>query len=85
LTELEEVVVKLTDLNVKNVIFDLHELVDSLIELVKNDQDGVTKDLTLGVTNLNLGELVELDDGSSEMHDVLASLREAVKTHEQGI
>lgn len=41
--------------------------------------------LSLGVTDFNLLELVELDDGAGQMHDILASFREGIKSHEQSI
>lgn len=39
--------------------------------------------LSLGVTDFNLLELIELNDGASQVHDVLASLREGIKPHKK--
>jgi hypothetical protein len=41
--------------------------------------------LTFGVTNINFLKSRELHDGAGEMHDVLASFRERIKSNEQGV
>jgi len=53
--------------------------------LLEDALHGGSQSLTLGVTDLNLLQLVELDDGRSQVHNVLAPLREGVESDEQGI
>lgn len=85
LAELEEVVVELTLLDVENVVLDEHEVINSLGELTEDSHDGGGHSLTLGVTDFNLLELAKLIDGTSEVHDVLASLGEGIKADKERV
>ena len=62
LSELEEVIVKLSSLNIHDVIFDLHEFLDSLFEFFVDLFDCLSQGVTLGVTDINLRQLLELND-----------------------
>jgi hypothetical protein len=42
-----------------------------------------SKSFTFSITNFNLLELVELHDGACQMHDVLASFQERIKSNKQ--
>lgn len=84
LSELEEIVSELLLLNVHDVVVNEHELLDGLSEFGLNGDDGLGHGLTLGVANFNSLELVELDDRLGQLHDVLASLDEGIKTDKEG-
>jgi len=62
LSELEEVVIEVSLLDVHDVVLDGHELINGLRELVEDPKDSGGQGLTLGVTNVDLLELAELDD-----------------------
>ncbi len=83
LSELEEIVSKLLLLDVHHVVVDEHEFFDSLSELSLDIDNCLRHGLSFGVTNLNSLELVELDDGLSQLHNVLASLDEGVEADEE--
>jgi len=74
LSEFVEVVVELPFLNIHDVVLYSHELFNSLVEFFKDLIDSCGQSLTFSVTNFYLLQLVELNDGAGEMHDVLASL-----------
>ena len=83
--ELVEVVIELALLNVHNVIADSHEFFNSFVEFFEDLHNGCSELFTLGVTNFDLLELVELNDSACEVHDVLAALLEGIKADEQGV
>jgi hypothetical protein len=85
LTELEEVVLELSALDVHDVELDTSEGLDGSVEFVENAGDRLGHGLTLGVSDLNLLELVELHDGAGQVHDVLASLAEGVEADEESV
>ena len=85
LTELEEVVIELVDLDVHNVEADFHELVNSQVEFRLNGLDAGGHLLSFGVTNLDLLQFVELLDGTSQVHDILASLGEGVEADKESV
>jgi hypothetical protein len=76
LSELVEVIIESSLFDVHDVVFNLHEVLNGSSELFVDLDDGSRKGLTLGVTNLNLLELLELHDGVGQVHNVLASLLE---------
>jgi hypothetical protein len=76
LSELVEVIIESSLFDVHDVVFNLHEVLNGSSELFVDLNDGSRKGLTLGVTNLNLLELLELHDGVGQVHNVLASLLE---------
>jgi hypothetical protein len=45
----------------------------------------ISKSSTFGVSDFDLIELFELQNGVCKMHDVLASLKEAIESDEQSI
>jgi hypothetical protein len=85
LAEVEEVVIELTVLDVHDVVGDGHELINDKVEFVKNLGQRLAHGGTLGVTNFDLAELLELLDGASQVHDVHAAFREGVKTNEESV
>jgi hypothetical protein len=85
LTELEEVVIELVDLDVHNVEADFHELKNGRVEFLLNGLNVGGHLLSFGVTDLDLLQLVELLDGTSQVHDVLASLGEGVETDKESV
>lgn len=85
LAELVEVVIEGSLFNVHDVVGDLHELLDGNIELSVDLDDGVGKSLTLGVTDLNLLKLLELDHSVGQVHDVLASLLEGIQSNKESV
>ena len=62
LSELEEVVVEVSLLDVHDVVRDGHEVFNSLGELIEDPKDSGGQGLTFGVTNVNLLQLAELDN-----------------------
>jgi hypothetical protein len=76
LSELVEVIIESSLFDVHDVVFNLHEVLNGSSELFVDLNDSSRKGLTLGVTNLNLFELLELHDGVGQVHNVLASLLE---------
>ena len=74
MSELIEVIIERSLLNVHDVIFDLTEFIDSYLEFSEDLFKTVSKSSTFGVSDLNLIKSLELLDGACEMHDVLASL-----------
>jgi hypothetical protein len=74
LSEFVEVVIELSLLNIHDVILHLHEFSSRLVELLKDSVDTGSKSFTFGVTDFNLVDAFELDDGLDEMDNVLASL-----------
>jgi hypothetical protein len=78
LSELEEVVSELFLLNVHHIVVDEHELLNSLSELSLNSDDGLRHGFSLSVSNLDSLQLVELNDGLSQLHDVLAPFDEGI-------
>ena len=85
LAELEEVIVKLTLLNVHNVISDRCELVTGLDELSQNGSDRVGQGLTLSVSDLDLVKLHELLNGASQLHNILAAFLETIKANKERV
>lgn len=85
LAELKEVVVELTLLDVKNVVLNEHEIVDSLSKLVEDGKNVGGHGLSLGVTNFDLLELAKLGDGTGQVHDILAALSKGVKTNKESV
>ena len=84
LAELEEVVSELLHLDVHDVVVDEHKGLDGLSEFSLNGHNGSAHGSTLGVTNLDLLQLVELLDGLGELHNVLAPLSEGIKADKEG-
>jgi len=62
LTELVEVVLELSPLDVHDIILNLHELIDSLLEEVVDLEHRCTECFTFGVSNFNLLQFGELND-----------------------
>ena len=85
LSELVEVVVELSSLNVHDVVSDSGELVLCLGELLEDLLNCGSEGLTLGVTDVNFLEGRELDDSGGKVHDVLASLGEGVEADEESV
>jgi hypothetical protein len=63
----------------------MHELFNSLVELIKDLHNRCSELLALGITDFDLLELVELNDGAGKVHNILAALLERVEAHEEGI
>ena len=74
LFELVEVVLELSLFDIHDIVGNGGELGLGISELFEDLLDCLREGLTLGVTNFNLLEGRELDDGRSKVHDVLASL-----------
>ena len=74
LSKLVEIIIEHSLFNVHNVVFDLHELIDSNGEFIINLENTSSKSLTFSVTNLNSIKLIEFDDGLGQLHKILASL-----------
>ena len=72
-------------LNVHNVIVDSGELFNSLVKLIEDFKDSCGKLFTLGVTNFNFLEFVELNDCAGKMHNILTSLGEGIKPDKESI
>jgi hypothetical protein len=85
LSEFVEVVIKLSFLDVHDIILHLHELHHGFVELIIDLVHTGGKGLTFCVTNENIRELVELQDGAGQVHDVLASLQERIESHKQSV
>jgi len=85
LAELEEVIVELSLLNVKDVVLNRGELGDGHTEFLKDGLDVGRHDLALSVADLNFLQLVKLGDCAGQVHDVLATFSEGIKTHKQRI
>jgi hypothetical protein len=58
---------------------------NSLVELIIDLKNTGGKSFTFGVTNFYLLEFSELPDSASQVHDVLTSFKEAIKSHEKGV
>jgi hypothetical protein len=84
-TELKEIIIELALFNIHNVIADVHEFFNSFVELLENLHDWSGKLFSLSVTDFNLLKLVELNNGASEVHDILASFLERIKSHKKSI
>jgi len=65
LAEVEEIVVEFASLNVHDVIVNLHEVLNDDFEFVENLSEGLAHGSTLGVTDFDFLELLELLDGAS--------------------
>lgn len=85
LAEVEEIVVKFASLNVHDVIVDLHEVLNDDFEFVENLSEGLAHGSTLGVTDFDFLELLELLDSASQVHDVHAAFGESVKADEESV
>jgi len=85
LSELIEVIIESSHFNVHDIIFGLTELIDGRIELSIDLFKTISKSSSFGVSNFDLIELFELQNGVCKMHDVLASLKEAIESDEQSI
>ena len=85
MAELEEVIVKASLFDVHDVVLDGHELIDGRLELVVDLHHSGGKDSTLSVTDLNLLEALELEEGARQVEHVLAALLEAVEADEQSV
>jgi hypothetical protein len=81
LTEFKEVIVEFALLNVHYIVLDLHEFFNRLVELTKDLKNRGSHGFTLGVTNFDLLQLVELLDSASQVHNVLASFAESIKSY----
>jgi hypothetical protein len=73
------------DFNIHNVEADFHEFSNSAVEFILNVLDIGGHLLSFGVTDLNLLELVELNYGVGEVHDILAPLREGIETYKESV
>jgi hypothetical protein len=85
LLENEEVIVELSSLNVHDVVGHVGELLDGCLEFGEDLEDRVGQGLTLGVSDVDVLQLVEHDDGVSQVPNVLASLRKGVQSHEESV
>jgi hypothetical protein len=85
LSELIEVIIECSHLDVHDVIFGFTEIVDGSVELTVDLFETISKSSTFGVSDLDLVKLLELQNGVCKMHDVLASLKEAIKSDEQSV
>jgi hypothetical protein len=85
LAEVEEIVIEFAALNVHNVVGHGHELFDNNIELVKDLRETLAHGSAFSVTDFDFAQLLELLDGSCQVHDVHASFREGIKTHEKSV
>ena len=83
LAEYEKVIIEGTLLDVHHIVGDLAKLLLGCLELTENLADCLGEDCALGVTNLDVVELVELHDSLSHEHEVLAAFSECVEPHEQ--
>ena len=85
LSKLVEVIIKCSHLDVHDVIFGLTELVDGGIELRVDLFKTVSQSSSFGVSDFDFIKLLELQYGVCKMHDVLASLKEAIKSDKQSV
>jgi len=85
LSELIEVIIESSHFNVHDIIFGLTELIDGRIELSIDLFKTISKSSTFSVSDFDLIELFELQNGVCKMHDVLASLKEAIESDKQSI
>jgi hypothetical protein len=80
-----EVIIECSHLDVHDVIFGFTEIVDGSVELTVDLFETISKSSTFGVSDLDLVKLLELQNGVCKMHNVLASLKEAIKSDEQSV
>lgn len=85
MAELEEVIVELSLFNVEDVVLNRGELGDGHTEFLEYGLDVGRHDLALSIADLNLLQLVELSDCAGQVHDVLTTFSEGIKTHKQRI
>ena len=85
LSELVEVIIKLSLLNIHDIICNLAEFFDSYLELLVDLSERVRESSTFGVTYPNVIKLLELENSTSEVHDILTSLKEAIKSYKQSV
>ena len=81
----EEVIIELLLLNVKDIVLNEHEVLNSLGELIEHGHDVGCHSFAARVANLNFLKLVELRNSASQVQDVLTSLREGVETNEERV
>jgi hypothetical protein len=84
-SELVEIVIELLVLNIHDIVVKSLELIHSLLELHKNLLKSFSKGFSLGASELDLGQLVELHNGVGQMEDVVATFEERVESYEQGV
>lgn len=85
LSKFVEIIVELSLLNIHDIIFDFHELILEFLEFFKKSYNTSSQSVTFGVTNFNFLDLTKLNDGASEVLDVLTSLKEGVKSNKESI
>ena len=90
--ELLDLVPELIEIAIEPLLVDVHDLVfnslealNGLLEFLKDLLDGLRECLSLGSSDLDVIELVELDDGLGEMKDIVAPLEEVIEAHEQRV
>ena len=84
MSELVKVIIKLPFLNVHDIIANRSKVCDCCGKLVEYLNNSSTQGLTFGVTDINFSKSCELNNGRSEVHYVLASFREGIKSYEEG-
>lgn len=84
-SELVKIVIELLVLNVHNVVIQGLELVHSLLEFHEDLLQSFSQGFTLGTSEFNLSQLVELHDGVGQMQNVVTSFKEGIQSHKQGI
>lgn len=84
-SELIKIVIELFVLNVHNVVIQGLELVHSFLEFHEDLLQSFSQGFTLGTSEFNLSQLVELHDGVSQMQNVVASFKEGIQSHKQSI
>jgi hypothetical protein len=78
LTEFEELIIELTYIDVHDIEFHTSEVFNSSSKLGENAHNTVGHGFSFSVTDFNLLKPIELHDGSSQVHDVLASFTKRI-------
>lgn len=85
MSELIEVIIELSLLNVHDVIFHLHEFISVLGEFFKESDNTCSQSITFGITNFNIFNFSKLNNGTGKVLNVLASFQESIKSNKQSI
>lgn len=77
-SELVKIVIELFVLNIHNVVIQGLELIHSLLEFHEDLLQSFSQGLTLGTSEFNLSQLIELHDSVCQMQNVVASFKEGI-------
>jgi len=81
LTEVKKVILELTALNIHDIVGYRTKLLLSGHKLLVELPDGLSHGRALGVTNLDVLQLIELHNGLSDKHQILAPLSEGIQSY----